>query len=87
MGTLKNMLQMICGRESLFMGAQMGNQEWESSNGKFERWLKGAVVVLRIFPPPPSLLGSSVKGTCKTVPLLETLEIGRKGSGDGHLFP
>jgi len=36
-------------RASLFMVAQLGNLEWGSFTGDFERWLKGAPEVERLF--------------------------------------
>jgi hypothetical protein len=54
-------------------GSSVGQPGVGSSTGDFERRLKGALEVKRL-----SLYGSSVKGPWR---------IGRKGSGDGHLFP
>jgi hypothetical protein len=61
------------GRGISLHGGSVGQPGVGSYTGGFERWLKWALEVERL-----SLCGNSVKGTWR---------IGRKGSGDGNLFP
>jgi hypothetical protein len=64
------------------MGAQLGNPEWARLSGDFERWLKVALEV-GCFSLWELCEGNLEGGLLCWGPW----RIGRKGSGDGHLFP
>ena len=61
----------------------LGNVEEGSSTGDFERRMKWALEVWCV-----SFCGNSVKGTWREGSLAGgPWRVGRRGSGDGHLFP
>jgi hypothetical protein len=71
----------IWGCASLFVGAQSGKLEWVHLQGTFERWLKGALDVGHL--PLWELCEGKQEGG---FPCRGPWRIGRKRSGDGHLF-
>jgi len=63
-------------------GGSVGQPGVGSSTGDFERWLKGALEVGHLS------LWELCKGNLEGgLPCWGPWRIGRKGSGEGHLFP
>ena len=63
-------------------GGSIGQPGVGASTGDFERWLKGAMEVERL-----SLWDFCERNLEGGLPCWGPWRIGRKGSGDGHLFP